>query len=163
MLFGWVGLAEFARKQGVHPVTLRRWVLALHEQHGDLVRSKHRNGKPRKYWVHPQRLEAALRADPEAKSADRDFIEDRVTVLERKVEALKKSHKAVKAQVNQLAFDFAARTSVGIVGHDAAPFSMSAPTGQQLPSQGASPDRYRARPHPDQPVRHLQGRPRGGG
>ena len=118
MLHGWIGLAVFARERGVKERTMRRWALALHHERGNIVRSRHRKGKPRKYWVHPERLRAALEEDPEAKAAAQDFIEERVTVLERKVEALKKAHKATKAQVNQLAFDFARRPSSAIVGHE---------------------------------------------
>ena len=78
---------------------MRRWALALHHERGNIVRSRHRSGKPRKYWVNPERLRAALEEDPEAKSAAQDFIEERVSVLERKVEALKKAHKGLKAQL----------------------------------------------------------------
>lgn len=118
MLLGWIGLAVFARQQGVEPRTMRRWALALDHEHGGILKSKHRKGRPRKYWVHPQRLRAALEADPEAKAAERDLVASQIADLTRKVEALKKAHKTTKAQVNQLSLDFNRRTSSTIVGHD---------------------------------------------
>ena len=122
MLPGWVGLAAFARERGVKPKTMRRWALALdHQLGGGLVRSLHRRGRPRKYWVHPVRLKAALEQDPEAREADRDLVETRLTRLEEKCEALRKGHKALKANVNQLALDFTRRPPSAIVGHESPP------------------------------------------
>jgi aryl-alcohol dehydrogenase-like predicted oxidoreductase len=119
MLPGWVSLAAFARERGVPPRTMRRWAVALdHEAGGGLVRSLHRRGRrPRKYWVNPERLKAALERDPDAKEAERDFQESRLTKNEEKLEALKKAHKALKEQVKQLALDFSRRPSSAIVGH----------------------------------------------
>ncbi len=108
MLPGWVGLAAFARERGVPTWTMRRWALALdHEFGGGLLRYNRRRGKPRKYWVNPEKMKAALERDPEAREAEHAFLESRVTKLEEKCEALKKAHKATKAQVNQLALNFA--------------------------------------------------------
>jgi hypothetical protein len=118
VLHGWIGLAVFARQQGVKEKTMRRWALALQHEHGDLLRSRHRQGKPRKYWVHPERLRAALEEDPEAKTAERDLIVSELQDLRQKVEALKKAHKVTKAQVNQLSLDFNQRPSTAIVGHE---------------------------------------------
>lgn len=118
MLHGWIGLAKFARAQGLEPQTLRRWAIALNNERGDLLLSKHTKGRPRKYWVHPQRLKAALEADPEAKAAERELTEQRLTNVENRLEALKKAHKATKAQVNQLALDFNRRSGSVNVGHE---------------------------------------------
>lgn len=120
MLPGWVSLASFARERGVSVWTMRRWALALdHDAGGGLVRSFHRRGRPRKYWVNPDRLKAALERDPDAAEAKDAYVESRLTRVEEKCEALKKAIKSVKAQHNQLAFEFHRGAASSIVGQPA--------------------------------------------
>jgi hypothetical protein len=52
--------------------------------------------------VHPQRLEAALRADPEAKEATRELIESRLDSHDKRLEAIRKAFKSLKAEVELL-------------------------------------------------------------
>lgn len=117
MLPGWVPLASFARERGVTLWTMRRRVLALdHAEGGGLVKSFHRRGRPRKYWVSPDRLKAALERDPDASEAKDAYVDDRLTRVEEKCEALKKAVKAVKAQQKQMALDFSRGASSDSVG-----------------------------------------------
>lgn len=103
MLPGWVGLAAFARARGVLPCTMRRWALALdHESGGGLLRWNKRRGKPRKYWVHPDRLRAALERDPGAREATLTRIDDRLTETEAKQDVFEKKLEAVKRLLKQL-------------------------------------------------------------
>lgn len=102
-LFGWVGVAEFARASGVPPQTMRRRLQALEAMLGvKLLHSRHQPGrKPRKWWVHPERARAALEQDPDAREARLEELYSRLEKLEQKLEALRRAHKSLKKQVFQ--------------------------------------------------------------
>jgi hypothetical protein len=97
MLGGWIGVAEFARRADppVPPKTMLRRLKALERMAGvRLLRSKHQPGrKPRKWWVHPERAEAALEKDPDARTATVEDLCVRLESLEKKHTALKNSFK----------------------------------------------------------------------
>lgn len=100
MLPGWIPLAAFARERGVPPKTMRRRLLALdHAEGGGLLRSFHRSGRPRKYWVHPERVRKALEADPDAREAELDWLASRVEKLEQSCAVLKKAHRELKKRL----------------------------------------------------------------
>jgi hypothetical protein len=104
MLRGWTGVAEFARAAvpPVQPKTMLRRLQALERMSGaHLLRSKHQPGrKPRKWWVNPERAQAALEKDPDAREALAQDHAIRIESLEKKYEALKRAHKSLREQVN---------------------------------------------------------------
>jgi predicted ArsR family transcriptional regulator len=102
MLGGWVSVAAFARQSGVFPRTMLRRLKALEHMSGvRLLRSKHQAGrKPRKWWVHPERAQAALEKDPDARTASIEDLFGRVERLEQIITVLKKAQKSANAQRN---------------------------------------------------------------
>lgn len=102
MLGGWVSVAQFAKGAGVARRTMLRRLQALERMSGQrLLRSKHQPGrKPRKWWVNPERAQAALEKDPDARTASIEDLFGRVERLEQSVVVLKKAHKRANAQRN---------------------------------------------------------------
>lgn len=101
MLPGWAPLADVARdsaaRSGVTARTQRNRILAInHALGGGLVRSFQRRGPTRKWWVNLPLLEAALRRDPEARTAELDWLVSRVEKLEQSTAALKKAVRQLK-------------------------------------------------------------------
>lgn len=101
MLFGWVSLADYARQNGIHPKTLKRWLLKANRP-GLMRTLPGTKGRPGKYLVHPESLKAALAADPEAEAASRAETEAKLEASERKLEALRKAYKQLQAKLREL-------------------------------------------------------------
>ncbi len=101
MLPGWAPLAVVARdsaaRAGVTARTQRNRILAInHALGGGLVRSFQPSGPTRKWWVDLARLEAALRKDPDARTAELDWLASRVEKLEQSNAALKRAFRQLK-------------------------------------------------------------------
>jgi hypothetical protein len=100
-LKGWLPLAETARAAGVSERTMRRRMVALHQKlDGGVLRSYNLKGKTRKWFVNPQALLAGVEDDPD--EAERGLGEHllRIEELEKRLDALRQSHNALKRKTN---------------------------------------------------------------
>jgi hypothetical protein len=100
----WVALAEHARKIGRPERTVRRQLSALHARlGGGVLRSYNQPGtRVRKWFVNLLAVRAGLahdRLEPEEAIGD---LLLRVEDLEKKSEALRQSHKALKRHVKEV-------------------------------------------------------------
>jgi uncharacterized coiled-coil protein SlyX len=132
-------IREAAELTGVHPVTLRRRLLHLHDVHGGVLVSFERPGARRgKYFVRRDRLMAVWASEDEAGRPDDERDEgaatdERVTELEHKlaeqdakVLALRNTLRATRAELASLRRDTERRLSqfegrwLQVVGTEAA-------------------------------------------
>ena len=101
----WVTVRRAAELAETPIRTMRRHVVALHAEHGTILR--HPSGRPlrrrpgtvRKYLVDLQALKSAVEQHPDLREVELDYITRKVRDLEQKVNALRNSHNALKRQV----------------------------------------------------------------
>jgi hypothetical protein len=111
ILDGWQSLAETARKAGVSERTMRRRMVALHQQlGGNVLRTYTRPGqRVGKWWVNLNVLQAKARelqsdnqSEPESTEVALGEHLLRIERVEKRLQALRDSHIALKNKVKQL-------------------------------------------------------------
>lgn len=99
---GWVSVADAAKAAGVGHRTMRRRLLRLNERFGGGVLESYepKGARARKYWVNPAVLKLAVDGQTPELERRLENAEARVALVEKKVQRLADSHKALKRKVN---------------------------------------------------------------